>query len=80
MAAGDDDFGPKLPGYFDFTLVFEQSLFSLLPASVFILAAPYRIFQLWKRQTCVGSRKLLIAKLVRHVLNPLAFYFFQGSF
>ncbi|OAQ99634.1 hypothetical protein LLEC1_06869 [Akanthomyces lecanii] len=63
MAAVDDDFGPKLPGYFDFTLVFEQSLFSLLPASVFILTAPYRIFQLWKRRTCVGSRKLLIAKL-----------------
>ncbi|KAJ3494502.1 hypothetical protein NLG97_g4037 [Lecanicillium saksenae] len=63
MAAGDNDFGPQLPGYFDFTLVFEQSMFSLLPAGVFILAAPYRIFQLWNKRNCVGSRKLLFTKL-----------------
>lgn len=67
MAAGDDDFGPQLPGYLDFTLVFEQSLFSLLPASVFVLAAPYRIVQLWKKPRCVSSHKLLIAKMVRNI-------------
>ncbi|XWX01630.1 hypothetical protein V2A60_009658 [Cordyceps javanica] len=63
MAAGDDEFGPQLPGYFDFTLVFEQSMFSLVPASILILVAPYRILQLWRKKTCVGSRKLLLAKL-----------------
>ncbi|ATY64240.1 ABC multidrug [Cordyceps militaris] len=63
MASGDDGFGPKLPGYFDFTLVFEHSLFSLLPAVAFVLVAPCRIAQLWRRRECVGSRTLLFTKL-----------------
>lgn len=66
MAADDDSFGPRLPGYFDFTLLFEQSIFSLLPMCAFLIAAPCRIAQLCRRKVCVESRKLLPAKLVRH--------------
>lgn len=65
MAAGDDSFGPHLPGYFDFTLLFEQSLLSLVPTGIFLLAWPWRIRRLWRRKNIVGSCELRIAKLVR---------------
>ncbi|KID79327.1 ABC multidrug transporter B [Metarhizium brunneum] len=64
MAAGDDSFGPHLPGYFDFTLLFEQSLLSLVPTGIFLLAWPWRIRRLWRRENIVGSRELRIVKLV----------------
>ncbi|KAH0598736.1 hypothetical protein MHUMG1_04040 [Metarhizium humberi] len=64
MAAGDDSFGPHLPGYFDFTLLFEQSLLSLVPTGIFLLAWPWRIRRLWRRKNIVGSRELRIVKLV----------------
>ncbi|KID73574.1 ABC transporter, transmembrane domain, type 1, partial [Metarhizium brunneum ARSEF 3297] len=62
MARTDNDFGPSLPGVFDFTILFEQSILSLLPASIFILVAPLRTWTLVRRDTIVRSRKLFLAK------------------
>ncbi|KAK9440292.1 ABC transporter, transmembrane domain, type 1 [Metarhizium brunneum] len=62
MAHTDNDFGPSLPGVFDFTILFEQSILSLLPASIFILVAPLRTWTLVRRDTIVRSRKLFLAK------------------
>lgn len=35
----DQSFGPQLPGYFDFTLRFEQIFFAIVPSAIAILAA-----------------------------------------
>lgn len=67
MARTDNDFGPSLPGFFDFTILFEQSILSLLPASIFILVAPLRTWTLVRRDTIVRSRNLFLAKQVRTV-------------
>ncbi|KAM0739546.1 hypothetical protein ACQRIT_007283 [Beauveria bassiana] len=64
MATTDDSFGPQLPGYFDFTLLFEQSMFSILPCGIFLLAVLCRLAQLRKRRISFGLCKLLCAKLV----------------
>ncbi|KAE8380421.1 P-loop containing nucleoside triphosphate hydrolase protein [Aspergillus bertholletiae] len=48
----DNTFGPKIRGCrdgTDFTLLFEQSVFSLLPSVCFLGCALYRYFQLVKR-------------------------------
>lgn len=64
MAADDNRFGPHLPGVFDFTLLFEQSILSLLPTALFILVTPLRVLPLVKRANCVEGSWLLWAKCV----------------
>lgn len=48
----DDLFGPFIDhqcrGGFDFTLLFEQTVLSMIPAAAFILAFPWRITNLTK--------------------------------
>lgn len=39
----DNQFGPKLLGQFDFTLLFEQAMLSIVPASIAILSIPYYV-------------------------------------
>lgn len=66
FAMGDSDnfFGPKLPNVFDFTLVFEQGILSLLPTCLFLCLAPFRMRYLLRKETVVGSSRLLWSKLV----------------
>ena len=48
----DDVFGPVVAGCrddFDFTLLFEQALFSTLPAAVTTIAAVASLFRRWKQ-------------------------------
>ncbi|OHE99829.1 hypothetical protein CORC01_04965 [Colletotrichum orchidophilum] len=63
MSVGDDYFGPQVRGYFDFTVLFEQSILSILPSALFILLAPIRITSLLRSETRVRSGKLLWLKL-----------------
>lgn len=64
--AGDDYFGPQVNGYFDFTVLFEHSILSILPTALFILLAPCRIAWLLRQKDVhVRSGKLLWVKLVR---------------
>ncbi|KEY65241.1 hypothetical protein S7711_08779 [Stachybotrys chartarum IBT 7711] len=66
----DNHFGPRLPGVFDFTILFEQSILSLLPTALFILVAPIRINTLISRPNTVVSGSLLWLKLA-----TISFYF-----
>ncbi|CZR60647.1 related to multidrug resistance protein [Phialocephala subalpina] len=52
LASSDNTFGPIVQGCrsnFDFTLLFEQSILSIAPAALFLLAAPPRLSRLLKR-------------------------------
>ncbi|PTB70684.1 P-loop containing nucleoside triphosphate hydrolase protein [Trichoderma citrinoviride] len=63
----DAAFGPVVDaacrGGFDFTLVFEQSIFVLLPASLLILVAPLRLIQLRKASVKVTDHVSRAIKL-----------------
>ncbi|KAJ6446792.1 ABC multidrug transporter [Purpureocillium lavendulum] len=69
----DDKFGPQLPSIFDFTILFEQSILSLLPTCVFLALAPLRVYQLLRRQTVVptGAQLWLKMKLLVAVYGAL---------
>lgn len=63
----DAAFGPAIAGCrddFDFTLVFEQSIFVILPASLLLVAAPVRLLRLGKSPVVVGGRMFRDFKLV----------------
>lgn len=65
MEASDDSFGPQLSGSFDFTLLFEQTILSIAPSCVFILASAARVSALRRKPLSVGHGELLWFKLVR---------------
>ncbi|KAJ3481004.1 hypothetical protein NLG97_g7928 [Lecanicillium saksenae] len=44
MDSLDKSFGPRLFGHFDFTLLFEQTIFEITPAVIIIFVVPYYIF------------------------------------
>lgn len=56
--------GPDVRGGFDFTLLFEESILSLLPIIIVLLVAPFRIFYLFKKENKLSTSKLLFTKLV----------------
>ncbi|KAJ4864914.1 ABC transporter domain-containing protein [Trichoderma breve] len=64
----DAAFGPVVDAAcrdgFDFTLVFEQSIFVLLPASLLVLAAPLRLIQLRKSPIKVVDHVSRVIKLL----------------
>ncbi|KAI8713576.1 hypothetical protein NCS52_01302400 [Fusarium sp. LHS14.1] len=59
----DTNFGPHHPGLFDFTILFEQSILSLLPTCIFILLVPLRVSVLWKHERVSKLGLLLWSKL-----------------
>lgn len=73
----DDGFGPVVKGCrndFDFTVKFELIIFSLVPSSLFVLAAFLRCLQLYKRKRIGDARFFLIAKLVSSCMQELSFH------
>lgn len=66
-ASVDASFGPfvspECRDGFDFTLVFEQSILVLLPASILIILAPFRIFHLRNAPVKVNGYRLGSVKL-----------------
>ncbi|KAJ4396574.1 hypothetical protein N0V93_000795 [Gnomoniopsis smithogilvyi] len=48
--SADASFGPQLEGQFDFTLLFEQSIFSIGPSALFLVVAPVRVAVLASRK------------------------------
>lgn len=64
----DDTFGPwagsQCRGGFDFTLLFEETILSILLSSVFILLSPLRILALFAAPIRVKSSPLDWAKKV----------------
>jgi hypothetical protein len=71
----DDRFGPRVTDHcrsFDFTLLFEDVFFALLPAAVFLVSAILRLPLLLRAPVKVTSHHLATAKLVTILLNPLS--------
>jgi ATP-binding cassette subfamily C (CFTR/MRP) protein 1 len=63
----DDTIGPHAAtcrGGFDFTLLFEESILSILPLSLMLIILPIRLRYLLKRQIKVSWSPLLPLKLV----------------
>lgn len=70
--AVEDSFGPQVVGClggFDFTLLFEESILSILPMSVVLLFLPARIAHLFKNERKVYEGLLHNLKLVRELVN-----------
>jgi ATP-binding cassette subfamily C (CFTR/MRP) protein 1 len=68
----DDSFGPHAAtcrGGFDFTLLFEESILSILPLSLILIVTPFRLWYLFKRPTKVFWSPLLPLKLVSFIRN-----------
>lgn len=64
----DDSFGPyagHCRGGFDFTLLFEESILSILPLVLLLGIIPLRILYLVRRSIKVEKGVLLPTKLVR---------------
>ena len=54
LGSADNDFGPAVLGCrngFDFTLLFEQTILSLVPSLLLLLLIPFRIYQLYTTST-----------------------------
>ncbi|GAM36282.1 vacuolar glutathione S-conjugate transporter [Talaromyces pinophilus] len=66
--AADDAFGPAVGAGcrdgFDFTLLFEQSILSILPAAIILIASPFRIKYLLSKDIRTQYNPVRIAKLV----------------
>lgn len=64
----DDSFGPwagpTCRGGFDFTLLFEDSILSILPSALFLIAAPVCVFQLAREPAKVQSHPVSWVKKV----------------
>jgi ATP-binding cassette, subfamily C (CFTR/MRP), member 1 len=52
-------------GGFDFTLLFEESILSILPLLLLLIVTPFRILYLFRKQKKVVLSALLPFKLVR---------------
>jgi hypothetical protein len=68
--AVDNTFGPAATdcrGNFDFTLLFEESVLSILPSALFLLIVPYRFLHIYR-----GSRKVRrsVLQTVKLVSSP----------
>jgi ATP-binding cassette subfamily C (CFTR/MRP) protein 1 len=63
---GDNQFGPRVPVRcrdFDFTLLFEDAFFIILPAVLFLLLLPWRLHRLHKTPVKMTSHRLAMWKL-----------------
>lgn len=54
---------------FDFTILFENTILSILPSLMVILAASTRIWHLHRQQRLVAAGKLQVVKLVSLMLH-----------
>lgn len=71
-ACNDDSFGPVVAGCrddFDFTLVFEESIFTILPSALFLCFIPLRFWSIYRRPDAVKWPRLLLLKLVCRLLS-----------
>ncbi len=59
-----NSFGPTLPNEFDFTLLFENTILSILPSVLLLVALPFRAAALYRRPRKVARSVLYENKLV----------------
>ena len=67
--ASDKAFGPQFRDKFDFTLEFEHTILTVVPASFFIAAVPIFFFIFQRRPNIIMCGNLLWAKLVSSSRN-----------
>lgn len=74
VLSDDAAFGPivndRCRDGFDFTIVFEQSVFVILPAALLLLVGPIRLRQLYRARVRVSSSSRRVAKLVSSYTWP----------
>lgn len=64
----DGEFGPTIQnarGGFDFTLLFEDSFLVIAPASLLLIAIPFRTLWLWSSSKVVSESSARLNKVVR---------------
>ncbi|KXJ97331.1 putative ABC multidrug transporter [Microdochium bolleyi] len=69
--SNDLSLGPQVTGCrddFDFTVRFEQLFFSIVPASIYMIVAGWRIFAIRRRPVVVSGSRFQYAKLTAIVL------------
>lgn len=70
FASCDDGFGPFTfgcrNGRLDFTLFFEQTMFTIVPSALFIVTATISIFQLSGLKPKVHATSIYYMKMVSH--------------
>ena len=72
----DNTFGPyagHCRGGFDFTLLFQDSILSILPLALLLLVAPFRISYLFRRTIKVDPSSWLASKLVSGPHSTLSY-------
>lgn len=60
----DNEFGPRLPGHFDFTLLFEHSFFEIAPSGIVICATPFYVWKLFFKTPIISPGVLLPLKIL----------------
>ena len=63
----DNTFGPyagSCRGGFDFTLLFQEAILSILPLGIFVIVAALRIHYLWGKSNKVGASVVVYLKTV----------------
>jgi len=67
-ADADNTFGPQHCNQFDFTLLFEQTVFQIAPCAILILMLPPRAFQLRRRKVKTLKDGAMAAKAIALVV------------
>jgi ATP-binding cassette subfamily C (CFTR/MRP) protein 1 len=84
-SSSDDAFGPQVQdcrGGLDFTLRFEHVIFTIVPASAFLVAVPLRLLHLLARPIVVSGRATSsrqILKVVRNIASASLSSTAEGS-
>lgn len=60
-----ENFGPAVPGQFDFTLLFENTFLSIVPSMLLLLVLPFRLIVLRRASRKVQRSHLYENKIVR---------------
>jgi hypothetical protein len=77
----DNVFGPQYCESFDFTLVFEQSFFQIVPCALLLLVIPFRASQLRRQEVkCVRSWAYFCKQAVDLGSGPMLSVDFLGPF
>lgn len=63
-APGDDGFGPNSPVYADFTLLFEDDIFTVGPSAVLLALAPFYIWHYMHSPIVTTKEPLIFLKMV----------------
>ena len=68
LPGNDNSFGPQYGNSFDFTLLFDHSMFTIVPTALLITACPLYIYFRRRDPLQVERGRLFWAKMVRQVI------------